>query len=170
MNRVIVIGCPGSGKSTFARKLREITGLPLTYLDQIWHRPDQTHVSREEFDARLNAILQKDRWLIDGNYKRTLETRLKACDTVFFLDFPLEVCLSGAASRVGTAHEDFPWLETEFDEEFRREILRFPTEQLPEIRALLEKYRAGRRIFVFQSRPEADRYLETLRQSQQAGS
>ena len=47
--KVIIIGSPGSGKSTFARKLRDITGLPLHYLDMIWHRPDKTTVSKEEF-------------------------------------------------------------------------------------------------------------------------
>ena len=57
MKKVIVIGCCGAGKSTFARKLRDLTGLPLHYLDMIWHKPDRTNVSREEFDAALQNIL-----------------------------------------------------------------------------------------------------------------
>ena len=86
MKRVLVIGSPGAGKSTFARKLRDGTGLPLYYLDMVWHRSDRTNISREEFDQRLCEILEKDRWIVDGNYLRTLEMRLNACDTVFFLD------------------------------------------------------------------------------------
>ena len=89
MKRVLVIGSPGAGKSTFARKLRDGTGLPLYYLDMVWHRSDRTNISREEFDQRLCEILEKDRWIVDGNYLRTLEMRLHACDTVFFLDYPL---------------------------------------------------------------------------------
>ena len=94
MQRAIVIGCPGAGKSTFARKLRARTGLPLYYLDMLWHRPDRTNVSRQAFDAALSAILATDRWIIDGNYQRTLEMRLQACDAVFFLDYPLPLCLA----------------------------------------------------------------------------
>lgn len=77
MNKVIVIGCPGAGKSTFARKLRDFIGLPLYYLDMLWHRPDKTNISREEFDIRLKEILETEKWIIDGNYGRTLETRKK---------------------------------------------------------------------------------------------
>ena len=56
MEKIIVIGCPGSGKTTFAEKLCDKTGLPLFYLDAIWHKPDRTHISREEYDARLAEI------------------------------------------------------------------------------------------------------------------
>lgn len=99
--KIIIIGSPGSGKSTFARKLRDKTGLPLYYLDMLWHKPDRTTISREEFDARLEEIFTTDKWIIDGNYQRTLERRLQVCDTVFLLDFPLEQCLAGAMERVG---------------------------------------------------------------------
>lgn len=99
--KIIVIGSPGAGKSTFSRKLRDITGLPLYYLDMLWHRPDKTNISKEKFDEELNRIILGDRWIIDGNYSRTLETRLKRCDTVFLMDFPLDVCIEGALSRIG---------------------------------------------------------------------
>ena len=159
MKRIIVIGCPGSGKSTFARKLKEKTGLPLYYLDMIFHRPDRTTVTREEFDQRLQAILQTENWIIDGNYLRTLPIRFEACTDVFFLDFPLEQCLEGAASRVGTAREDLPWVEQEFDPEFRQYIIDFPKDQLPIIDELVERYRETRRITVFHSREEADKWF-----------
>src|SRR5699024_2778613 len=109
MRKVIIIGSPGAGKSTFARKLREKTGLPLYYLDLIWHRPDQTNISREEFDTRLREILAEERWIIDGNYLRTLEMRIQACDTIFLLDYPADICLQGAEERIGTKREDLPW-------------------------------------------------------------
>lgn len=62
MKKIIVIGCPGSGKTTFAEKLRDKLGLPLFYLDAIWHKPDRTHISREEYDLRLGEILAPDEW------------------------------------------------------------------------------------------------------------
>ena len=120
MKKVIVIGCPGAGKSTFARKLRDKTGLPLYYLDMLWHKPDRTNVTREQFDTALSNIMENDEWIIDGNYIRTLEMRIRACDTVFFLDFPVDVCLSGAKERIGKKREDMPWIEDKFDEEFEK--------------------------------------------------
>lgn len=160
MKKIMVIGSPGAGKSTFARKLQRKTHLPLYYLDMLWHRTDKTNVSREEFDARLGEILQKDAWIIDGNYQRTLEMRLQACDTVFLLDFPLEICLAGVKSRIGKPREDMPWIETEFDAEFKQRILDFPTNQLPQIYALLEKYKENKEIIIFKSRKVADAYFE----------
>lgn len=159
MQKVVVIGSPGAGKSTFARKLREKTELPLYYLDMVWHRPDRTNISREEFDARLEEILAEECWIIDGNYLRTLGIRLKACDTVFLLDYPLDICLRGAEERIGKEREDMPWVEQEFDEEFRQWILDFPKDQLPRIYELLEQYRAGREVYVFRRREEADTYF-----------
>ena len=83
MKRILVIGCPGSGKSTFARALQAKTDLPLFYLDRIYWNADRTTVAREVFDARLEEILRGDEWIIDGNYSRTMERRIRACDTVF---------------------------------------------------------------------------------------
>ena len=103
--RIIVIGSPGSGKSTFARKLRDKTGLPLYYLDMIWHKPDKTHITREEFDVKLQEILLQEEWIIDGDYGRTMEVRMQACDTVFLLDYPLELCLESVYERVGKERE-----------------------------------------------------------------
>ena len=68
MEKVLVIGCPGAGKSTFARKLRDRTSLPLYYLDMIWHRADGTNISREAFVRQVSEIVGREQWIIDGNY------------------------------------------------------------------------------------------------------
>ena len=162
MQKAIVIGSPGAGKSTFSRSLRDATGLPLYYLDRIWHRPDRTTISKEEFDEKLKEILLKDQWIIDGNYNRTLEIRLKYCDTVFLMDFPVETCLSGAEARVGQEREDIPWVEKELDSEFRKFIMDFPKESLPRIYELIEKYRTDKNIVIFKSREEAEAYLSEI--------
>ena len=163
MKRVIVIGCSGSGKSTFSRKLREKTGLPLHYLDMIFHKPDKTTLSREEFDTLLMQILENDEWIIDGNYQRTMALRLGYCDTVIWLDYPLDVCLSGIEQRRGHKREDLPWIEDEVDEEFIGFVKGFERNVRPEIIKLLESTQ-GKRIIVFKTRDESDGFLESLKQ------
>ena len=93
MKKVIVIGCPGAGKSTFARKLSAKTGLPLHYLDMIWHLPDRKTLSREELVLQIEKIASGEEWIIDGNYLHTMAIRLEHCDTVFFFGLPVEICL-----------------------------------------------------------------------------
>ncbi len=161
MRKIMIIGCPGAGKSTFARKLRDKTGLPLYYLDMLWHKPDKTTVLRQEFDAALAEIINKDEWIIDGNYGRTLEVRLAACDKIFLFDLPTEVCLQGAEARIGTKREDMPWVETEFDPEFKSWIENFKADEMPHVYAKLEKYK-NKDITVFHSRSEADEYLTKI--------
>ena len=162
MKKIIVIGCPGSGKTTFAEKLRDKMEIPLFYLDAIWHKPDKTHISREDFDGRLGDILKFDQWIIDGNYSRTIERRIAACDTVILFDLPTEACLDGAISRLGKGRYDMPWIDRELDPWLKNEIEEFPTKNLPQIYELLERYKSGREIYIFKSRREADEFLNLM--------
>ena len=162
MKKIIVIGCPGAGKTTFAERLRDKTKIELYYLDAIWHKPDRTHISREKFDLILGEILGLDSWIIDGNYSRTLERRVAACDTVIFFDLPTSDCLEGAISRLGKERYDVPWIDTELDPELRDKIIDFPKSALPEIYRILEQYKDGRKIVIFRSREEADAFIDGL--------
>ena len=161
MNKVIIIGCPGSGKSTFSKELQTKTGMPLFHLDMLFWNVDKTHVTREVFDQRLADILKQDSWIIDGNYGRTLETRLKECDTVFLLDFPVDICLSGVNARIGKPRDDMPWVEQEFDKEFKKWIIDFPNNELPYIYTLLEKYK-HKHLIIFKSHEQINEYLKTM--------
>lgn len=163
MKKVLILGCAGSGKSTFARKLKDIINVSIYHLDMIWHKPDKTNATFEEFDDKLNEILKKDEWIIDGNYQRTLEMRLKECDNVFLLDYPFEICFEGAASRIGKKRDDLPFIEEEMDEEFRNHIINFSKNKLPNLYRLLDKYSNEKNIIIFKSREEANAYLDKLK-------
>ncbi len=159
--KILVIGCPGGGKSTFSRALAEKTSLPLVHLDNIYWKPDRTTVSREVFDARLAEVLATDAWIMDGNYGRTQPVRMDAAEAVFFFDIPTEVCLAGVHARRGKVRPDMPWVENDgdaLDEEFLSSIRAFsegPRENL--LLRLAE--RPHLYVVTFHSHAEADGYL-----------
>lgn len=165
MQRVMVIGCPGSGKSTFARALHRLTGLPLYYLDRMNWNADRTTVEKAVFRARLEETVRRSEWIIDGNYGSTIELRLRACDTVFFLDYPPQVCIEGVRERRGRPREDMPWAEREGeeDEEFLAFIRNYGAQSRPKVLELLAQY-PHKEIHVFTCREEAQAFLRQLRE------
>lgn len=162
MKKVIVIGCPGAGKSTFARALKEKTDLPLYYLDMLYWNADKTTVSKDVFIQRLNTVLAEDEWIIDGNYGSTMEKRMAECDTVFFLDFDMDACLFGVKERQGSPRPDMPWIETEDDGEFLEFIRNYAAESRPKVLELLKKY-SSKNIVIFNNRDETEIFLEKMR-------
>ena len=158
MQRIIVIGCPGSGKSTVSRALHSKTGIPLYHLDMMYWNADKTTEEKSVFLERLFAVLEKDEWIIDGNYGSTMELRMATCDTVIFLDYPLDICLDGIKERRGKPHSDLPWIETEEDSEFIEFIKSYNAQQKPKVLELLEKY-SEKNIVILESREQADAFL-----------
>ena len=162
MKKIIVIGCPGSGKSTFSKQLHDKTGIPLYHLDRMFWNADKTTVEKDTFLERLSDALAQKAWILDGNYASTMELRIQQCDTVIFLDYPLDVCLTGIQERQGKARSDIPWIEAAPDEEFLCFIKNYNTQNRPMVMALLEKY-AYKEIFIFKSRSEASAFLNRLK-------
>ena len=159
--KIIVLGCAGSGKSTFSKKLHEVTQLPLIHLDNIWWKKDRSHISRDEFDKKLDEILQGDSWIIDGDYSRTYEVRFRACDTVIFLDYSLEACMGGIKERVGKNRSDIPWTEQELDPELVKAAENYASDNRPVVLSLMEKYSDKIQI-IFESRSAADAWLDSI--------
>ena len=104
MERVIIIGCGGAGKSTLARQLGEKTGLPVVHLDSIFWLPGWVEMDKDEFDCRVQEEMAKERWIMDGNYNRTMPERIARCDTIIYLDFSRFACLMGVAKRILTTY------------------------------------------------------------------
>ncbi len=163
MKRIIVIGCPGSGKSTFSKALSTKIGVPLFHLDMMFWNADRTTVEKTVFRRRMANVMRLDEWIIDGNYQSTLELRLQACDTVFFLDYSLDTCLDGVRARRGKARADMPWIEKENEEdaEFIEFIKKYRLESRPIVLELLKKYE-NKNTYIFEERKAAEEFLNEL--------
>jgi adenylate kinase family enzyme len=104
MERVIIIGCGGAGKSTLAQKMGQKTGLPVVHLDKLFWKPGWVESTPEEIDEKIRQELDKPQWIMDGNFNRTLPMRVARADTVIYLDFSRMACLLGVLKRVLTTY------------------------------------------------------------------
>ena len=157
--KIIILGCPGSGKSTFAKRLHDRTDIPLIHLDNIWWKEDRSHISRDEFDIKLEAVLNEDEWIIDGDYSRTYEVRIRNCDTIIFLDYDLDTCMEGITIRTGQKREDIPWVEEELDEELVEDVRNYHQIKYPILMELFKKYQ-DKQLIIFKNRADADKWIK----------
>lgn len=104
MERIIIIGCGGAGKSTLARQLGDKLNIPVVHLDRLFWKPGWVEETPEEFDRKLAAELEKPCWIMDGNFNRTMPQRVAKCDTIIYLDFSRFACLLGVVKRVVTTY------------------------------------------------------------------
>ena len=162
MNKIVVIGPSGAGKSTFSRKLSSKLNISLYHLDNIFWNSDKTHITKEEFDKKLEEILSLDNYIIDGDYSRTYEARFKNSDTIIFLNYPLDLCINGVSERIGKKRLDIPWVEDEFDPLFMQWIKNWFIETKPILLNLLDKYRDTKTIIEFKDRNQANDFINSL--------
>lgn len=169
MQRILIIGNAGAGKSTFAAALAEKLRIPLIHLDRIFWRGNWEHISREEFDGKLQQVLATPQWIIDGNFNRTLPHRLAYCDTVFFFDMPTALCLWGITKRVltnyGKTRNDMGGNCPEYFDKTKLELYShvrtFNRQHRKDYYKLLEKNQHAR-IIVFRNRKQIREFLKNL--------
>lgn len=167
MRRVLVIGSSGAGKSVFAARLAERTGLPLIHLDAIYWSPGWIKTPTDAWTRTVDALLARDAWVMDGNYAGTLDRRLAACDTALFLDLPRTVCLWRAVGRRIVYHRrSRPDMRAGCDErltwQFIRWIWEYPRERRPGVLARLAALRPDQRAVVLRSAAEIETFLRAL--------
>ena len=164
MKRILVIGCPGAGKTYFSKKLGKILSLPVIHMDNLYWHQDKTTVSKEELIAKLMPYLKQDEWIIDGNYHHTLEVRLPYATDVFMLDISRKECIQGILERVEKPRDDIPWVESKED---AAELIAWTADYgfrtKDEEVALLNKNK-HLVVHTFTSRQEMNDYLNKLEQ------
>jgi len=162
-NRVMIIGCGGGGKSTLARKLGESTGLPVIHLDKEFWNSGWVETPKAIWYEKQRALAAQERWIIDGNYRGSMEYRLERADTVIFLDFKRTVCLFGVIKRqlthIGQTRPDMPaGCPEKIDREFIQWIWRFRRETRPGVMAKLEAFPTVR-VITLENRQEVRTFL-----------
>ena len=164
MKRILIIGSSGAGKSTFARRLGAATGLQIIHLDKIFWNPKWVETARDEWQKKVENVLQLDSWIIDGNYSGTMETRLAACDAVIFLDMPRPLCVYRILKRVafyrkGARPDMAEGCDERFDGQFVKLVWNYPTRSKPKTEELLKRFQDSKTVIRLKSKKEIENFL-----------
>lgn len=167
MQRIVILGCSGSGKSTLANRIGERTGLPVYHLDAYYWKPGWIAADPESFDAEVAILASEERWIIDGNYSRTLDLRLDRSDTVLFFDFPRSVCIYRVLKRRwqyrGQTRADMgEGCMEKIDWSHLKWVWHFRKRNRPKLLDKLRRVHDRQQVYVFRSQREADDYLNRL--------
>ncbi|HEX8621629.1 MAG TPA: AAA family ATPase [Allosphingosinicella sp.] len=165
MERVLVIGSPGAGKSTLAAAIARRTGLPLVHLDQHYWRAGWAEPDQAEWTRQVESLAAAPRWVMDGNYSGTLPLRLGSADIVLWLDFPVWLCLARIVLRAiryrGRVRPDMaPGCLEQLTAEFIGYTAAFPWRGRRRVETHLAGYRGTLRRL--RSRAEVESFLESL--------
>jgi adenylate kinase family enzyme len=164
VNRIMVIGCCGSGKSTFSRKLQALTQLDLFHLDQYYWKPHWVETPKTEWAEIVQNLANKPAWIIDGTYGGTMDIRLKLADTIIYFDYPTWKCLWRVLKRNvnywGKVRPDMPeGCKERFDLAFLHYVAIFNTIKRKKILAQLDSVKNSKKIIIFKNDKQAETFL-----------
>ncbi|MFT4198416.1 MAG: hypothetical protein QM601_11005 [Pseudoxanthomonas sp.] len=166
--KLLVIGSSGAGKSTLARRIAELTGLPLIHLDALYWSPGWQVPERAQWRAQVAELVERPAWVMDGNYGDTLPMRLAACDAVVFLDLQRWRCLWRIVRRRVQFHgrgrpdmgpgcpERLSWALVRFVLGYRR------TRRPGILRQLALARSQGKAVFVLSRPGQVERFVQAL--------
>jgi adenylate kinase family enzyme len=166
MRRVLVLGSSGSGKSTFARRLSQLTGLPMVSIDAIYWQPGWRPSDPDSFAISMTQAANEPSWIMDGNYLAGGAGALRRAraDTVFWFDLPRWVCMCGIMFRIAGSYgrvrpEMAEGCPERIDAEFIRYVWTYRALQRPKLLRFLEELRPDQDFVRFTSRVEAENHL-----------
>ena len=165
MNKIIIIGIPGAGKTTFSVELGAMLHIPVHHLDKIFWKQNWTSLKQDEFRKVQNELMGEDRWIIDGNFTKSIDQRIILADTVIYFDFPRSIALWRTLRRYfryfgkvrpnmgGNNVESLKWKSIKF-------ILMYPSN---DVRNLLNQH-ADKKIFIFRNTSDVAVFMERVKE------
>jgi adenylate kinase family enzyme len=168
MRKVLVIGSGGAGKSTFARRLGEILRIEVIHLDALYWHAGWIETPKPEWAETVAELVKRDAWVMDGNYSGTFDIRIKACDTLIFLDMPRLLCLWRVVRRwLVYRHTTRPDMAAgcneKIDWEFILWVWNYPKANRPVVLELMRENAASKKVIRLRSHAEAQKYLSNVR-------
>lgn len=167
LSKIIVIGSPGSGKSTMVRAMNEGVNLPVLHLDRIYHIDNDHHITREELVEKVHEFANiHDNWIIDGNYISTVETRVKLANTVVLLNIDTEICLQNIYKR--TKEKQLDDIAVGFNRaiikpEFAEFVRQFGKTAIPKIMQVLDNYKGEKNIVILKNYNEVNDFIKKFK-------
>ena len=167
LQKILVIGCCGAGKSIFSKKLQSILNLEIIHLDQYYHKPNWEETEQEEWEKTVNELVQKPSWIMDGNYSETMEVRIKSADTIIYLDYPILKCFWRVIKRIFKYHgvvrsEMANGCKEQFDLEFLYFVLTFNSKKRKGALQKLNLVQDKKKVLIFKTDKEADKFLAQI--------
>jgi adenylate kinase family enzyme len=167
VRRVLIIGCAGAGKSTFAAELAHKTNLPLIHLDREFWRPGWVHTPRDEWRTKIAELAARDAWIMDGNYDSSLDLRLPRADTVIWFDYPRFLCLRRVLKRIATTYgkvrpDMAPGCREQFDFQFLLWIWNFNRRERPAVLHMIATSGRHLTLVIFRRDPDVAQFLALL--------
>ena len=167
MQRILVTGCCGAGKSTFSKKVQSILKLELIHLDQYYHKPNWEEPEKSEWEKTVHTLVKKPSWIMDGNFNGTMDVRIKSADTIIYLDYPTLKCFWRAIKRIvkyhGVVRSDMAkGCKEQFDLEFLHFVLTFNSKNRKRFIQKLNLVKDEKKVLVLKTDKQADKFLAQI--------
>ncbi|WP_074087960.1 DNA topology modulation protein [Paenibacillus sp. P32E] len=170
VDRILVIGSGGSGKSTLSRKLGGILKLPVIHLDTYFWNANWVPKENAEWDQIVERFTYEDQWIIDGNYSRTMDSRIKRADLIVFLDMPRVLCMYRIFKRRIMYHKKArPDMNEEcpekIDWDFVKWVWNYRTRSRKNTIKKLERIQEPQQVITLKTRKQVDEFIRSLEQN-----
>jgi len=164
INRISIIGGPGTGKSTLAKNLGKELNLPIYHIDGIHHLENWEVRDKKERDKIILEKIQEEKWIIDGTYRDTLKARVKSADMIIYLDYSSIAKLKGIIERYiynkGKERPEIPGCRERLNLEFIKFTLKWTKNKREQINEILQKYGKTNKVIIFKNRRKLNKWYK----------